>query len=343
MNIRKIIGLIVLLIVLLTAVLGITFYQKIYASNVKETQEIQISSQATFDSLSPILKPVLKNYKTFSWVAKMKKYTHRIKPGNYLFEKGMSNNDLVNMLRIGAQKPVKLSFNNQDSLEKLAGRIAAQIEADSISLLQVISDERFLTENGFEKKTALSMYIPNSYEVYWTMTPIEFRARMLNEYHKFWNENRIALAAKQNLSLLEVSILASIVQKETAYVPERKTIAGLYLNRLHNKWPLQADPTIIFALQHKNSDSPPVKRVLYQDLEIESPYNTYKNIGLPPGPIAMPDISAIDAVLNPDNHDYYYMCASVTDLGKHVFAKTLSQHNVNARKYQNWIAKQPNN
>ncbi len=343
MNIRKILSLIIIFTVFLAAVIGVTFYKKIYASNVKESKEIQIPSQANFDSLRPILKPVLKNYKSFRWVAKMKKYTHRIKPGNYLIEKGMSNNDLINMLRIGAQKPVKLSFNNQDSLEKLAGRVAAQIEADSVSLLQIISDEKFLSEIGFEKKTALSMYIPNSYEVYWTMTPLEFRDRMLKEYQKFWNENRRELAAKQNLSPLEVSILASIIQKETAYVPERKTVAGLYLNRLQNKWPLQADPTIIFALQEKNKNTVPVKRVLYQDLEINSPYNTYINIGLPPGPIAMPDISAIDAVLNPENHDYYYMCASVSDIGKHVFAKTLSQHNVNARKYQNWITQHPNN
>lgn len=342
MNIRKILGLIILFIVLLTAVISITFYQKIYASNVKETKEIQIPAHATFDSLRPILNPILNNYNSFSWVAKIKKYTHRIKPGNYLLVKGMSNNELVNMLRIGAQKPVKLSFNNQDNLAKLAGRIAEQIDADSLSLLEVFTDHRFLSKNGFEKNTALSMYIPNSYEVYWTITPIEFRERMLKEYLNFWNENRKKLAAQQNLTPLQVSILASIVQKETAYVPERKTVAGLYLNRLKNKWPLQADPTIIFALQQKNQNSTSVKRVLYQDLEIDSPYNTYKNIGLPPGPIAMPDISAIDAVLNPDKHDYYYMCASVTNPGRHVFAKTLSQHNVNARKYRNWIAQQPN-
>jgi UPF0755 protein len=163
---------------------------------------------------------------------------------------------------------------------------------------------------------------------------------MLKEYQKFWTNSRKEKAKKIGLTPIQVSILASIVQKESSYVPERKTIAGLYLNRLKNKWPLQADPTIIFALKRKSGNDKTIKRVLLKDLEIDSPYNTYKNIGLPPGPISMPDISSIDAVLNASKHEYYYMCASVTDLGKHVFAKTLAQHNINARKYQNWVAKQ---
>ena len=156
----------------------------------------------------------------------------------------------------------------------------------------------------------------------------------------FWNPSRLGKAKELNLSANEVMILASIVQKETANVPERKTVAGLYLNRYKNKWPLQADPTIIYAIKQKRGFDTVIKRVLLKDLEIDSPYNTYKNLNLPPGPIGMPDISAIDAVLNPAKHDYYYMCASVTDIGKHVFAKNLAQHNVNARKYQSWVAKQ---
>ena len=252
----------------------------------------------------------------------------------------MSNNDLVNLLRSGNQTPVKVSFNNQDSLEKLAGRIAAQIEPDSIQLLNVFKDERFWVENNFSKATALSMFIPNSYELYWTTSASAFQNRMLKEYQNFWNKSRLEKATNLDLTPSEVITLASIVQKETSNVPERKTVAGLYLNRLKNKWPLQADPTIIFALKQKYGQEKEVKRVLLKDLEIKSPYNTYTNPGLPPGPIAMPDISSIEAVLNPAKHDYYFMCASVTDIGKHVFAKSLSQHNVNARKYQNWLSKQ---
>jgi UPF0755 protein len=186
----------------------------------------------------------------------------------------------------------------------------------------------------------MAMYIPNSYDFYWNTSAESFRERMLKEYERFWTPERIAKAEKQNITPLQVTILASIVQKETSTVSERPMVAGLYLNRLKSFWPLQADPTIIFALKEKHGQDSIFKRVLNEDLTIDSPYNTYINFGLPPGPIGMPDISSIEAVLNPKTHDYYYMCASVTKLGEHEFAKTLSQHNVNARKYQNWINKQ---
>ena len=163
--------------------------------------------------------------------------------------------------------------------------------------------------------------------------------KMFEEYNKFWNRSRSDKAKQQNLTPLQVVTLASIVQKETTTVSERPKVAGLYLNRLKDFWPLQADPTIIYAIKQKNGQNTEIKRVLKKDLTIDSPYNTYTNFGLPPGPISMPDISSIEAVLNPANHNYYYMCASVTNLGQHEFAKTLSQHNINAKKYQNWINK----
>ena len=184
------------------------------------------------------------------------------------------------------------------------------------------------------------MYIPNSYEFYWNTNAIDFRTKMLKEYNRFWNEDRLEKAEKLKLSKEGVITLASIVQKETSNVSERTMVAGLYLNRLQNNWPLQADPTIIFALKKKYGQDKIIKRVLLNDLRIESEYNTYKNIGLPPGPIAMPDISSIDAVLNPKTHNYFYMCASVTNLGSHEFARTLTQHNRNAAKYQKWINQQ---
>jgi UPF0755 protein len=244
------------------------------------------------------------------------------------------------MLRSGNQTMVNLSFNNQDTFEKRAGRISQQIEADSISLLKVITDQTFLDEAGFTLETAIGMYVPNSYEFYWNTTAESFRAKMLDEYTKFWDTERLEKAKKLNLTQNEVITLASIVQKETATVSERPIVAKLYLNRLTSGWPLQADPTIIFALKAKLGDETVIKRVFSKDLEINSPYNTYKNTGLPPGPISMPDISSIEAVLNPANHDYYFMCASVTTFGTHEFAKTLDEHNKNAAKYQQWINKQ---
>lgn len=316
------------------------YYSKIFKTNVLKSGELFIPTHATFEEVEGLVRPFLRRTASFKWVAKKKKYTKRIKSGKYLIKKGMNNNDLVNLLRSGNQTTIKLNFNNLDSLEKLAERISQQIEPDASEILQVLNDETFWIENGFTKETALSMYIPNSYEFYWNSNAVTFQSKMLKEYHRFWNSSRKKLAKQLNLTPTQVMILASIVQKETSYVPEQKTVAGLYLNRYKNKWPLQADPTIIYALKLKNGMDKEYKKVLFKDLKIDSPYNTYVHLELPPGPIGMPDISAIDAVLNPANHDYYYMCASVADFGKHVFAKTLSQHNVNARKYQNWLREQ---
>jgi len=336
----KLIGLLLTSLVLITLAVGYNYYSKVYSKNVLHTTDIYIPTNSTIKHLIHILEPDLKNPDSFLWVSEKKKYSSRIKPGKYRISKGMNNNELVNLLRSGKQVPVHLSFNNQHLLEHLAGRISHQIEADSISLLLAFKDSTFLKKNNFSLATALAMYIPNSYEVYWNTSATGFRDKMLREYSTFWNKTRISKAKKQNLTPIEVSSLAAIVQKETAHVAERKTVAGLYLNRYHSKWPLQSDPTVIFALKQKYGQDFVVKRVLTKDLRINSEYNTYKYKGIPPGPIAMPDISSIDAVLNPKKHNYYYMCASIEDFGKHAFAKSLSEHNRNAVRYQRWLSKQ---
>ena len=249
----------------------------------------------------------------------------------------MSNNDIVNLLRSGNQTPVKVAFNNQDTLEKLAHRIATQVETDSTKLMQAFLDPLFLKENNFSEKTVLGIFIPNRYEVYWTISAEKFRDKMLKEYTLFWNSRRTESAKKLNLSKKEVITLASIVQKETTQLAERPIVAGLYLNRLKKGWPLQADPTVIFCIREKKGQNTVIKRVLTTDLKIDSPYNTYLYKGLPPGVISMPDVSAIDAVLNASKHNYYYMCANTEKIGFHTFAKTLSQHNRNAEKYHRWL------
>jgi len=322
-------------------ILGKLYYDKIYKPNVAVNGFVYIPTHASHDNVESLIRPFLKRTAPFRWVSKKKNYKNQIKAGRYALKKGMNTNELVNLLRSGNQKPLQVRFNNQDSFKKLAGRIAQQIEADSISLLKAFKDEGFITENGFNQATALTMYIPNSYEMYWNTSAAQFQSKMLEEYKRFWNQkNRLEKAKKLNLSPIEVTTLASIVQKETANIPERKTVAGLYLNRLQNKWPLQADPTVIFAHNLQAGKDLEIKRVYLKQLTIDSPYNTYINQGLPPGPIGMPDISAIDAVLNHESHDYYFMCASVTKPGTHVFAKTNAQHEVNRRKYQKWVAKQ---
>ncbi|WP_372744843.1 endolytic transglycosylase MltG [Lutibacter sp.] len=340
MKLKKLFLLIIGLLFILGVVLGYNFYNKIYKPNTIKEGFLYIPTNSDYATVENLIRPYLKRVNTFNFIANLKGYPNSIKPGKYKITEGMSNNKLVNILRNGKQTPVKLSFNNQDSFEKLAGRIAQQIEADSISLVAAFQDSTFLKENGFNKRTALGMYIPNTYEFYWNTSPNLFRSKMKDEYNRFWNDDRLGKAKKLNLSQNEVITLASIVQKETATVSERPMVAKLYLNRIQNQWPLQADPTIIFAVKEKLGSDIVIKRVLTKDLEIDSPYNTYKNLGLPPGPIAMPDISSINAVLNPANHDYFFMCASITKIGTHEFAKTLAQHNQYAAKYQVWLSQQ---
>ncbi|MEQ3499665.1 endolytic transglycosylase MltG [Tenacibaculum sp. SSH1-16] len=326
-------------IFLIGGIIGFNYYQKIFGKAVTKDGAIYIGSNASFIDVKKQLSEFVKHPENFVWVAERKKFTQP-KGGKYLLKKGMNMNDVVNLLRSGNQTPITLSFNNQDTLEKLAGRIAEQIEADSISLLQAMQDPSFLATNKFTEKSALGMYIPNSYEFYWNTSAEKFRDKMLREYNRFWTSARLEKAKKLNLSKEEVITLASIVQKETAKKIERPVVAGLYLNRLRDNWPLQADPTVIYAIKEVKGQDFVVKRVLNKDLVIDSPYNTYKNTGLPPTLIAMPDISSIDAVLNHQKHNYYYMCASVDKIGFHEFANSLAQHNRNAVKYQQWINQQ---
>ena len=252
----------------------------------------------------------------------------------------MSNNDIINTLR-SKNLPVRVSFNNQESLFHLAGRIAEQLEADSVSLVSTMNDPDFLATNGFDEDTKLAMYIPNTYEFFWNTDAQGFRDRMFQEYQRFWNDERKKKAAALGLSPTQVAALASIVQKETVKVDERPTVAGVYINRLKRGMPLQADPTVIYAIKKETQNFDTIiKRVLFRDLEIDSPYNTYKYAGLPPGPIAMPDISSIDAVLNPKRHDYLYFVADISNFGYHKFAETLAQHNRNKVQYIRWLNEQ---
>ena len=314
-------------------------YSRIFSNNIKKTGELYIETKDSLLDLTNKIAPFLENKNSFYWVATQKKYSDP-KAGRYLLEKGMSNNDLINLLRSGNQTPVKVSFNNQDTLEKLADRISEQIESDPKQLLDAFKDLAFLKKNNLNEKSVLGIFIPNTYELYWNTSAEGFRNKMLVEFNQFWNKSRLLKAKKINLTKNEVITLASIVQKETVKKSERPIVAGLYLNRLKKEWPLQADPTIIYSIKQKKGQNYVVKRVLLVDLEIDSPYNTYQRKGLPPSLISMPDITSIDAVLNAEKHNYYYMCANIEKLGFHSFAKTLSQHNRNANKYHRWLNKQ---
>ncbi|MDA9234766.1 MAG: endolytic transglycosylase MltG [Polaribacter sp.] len=335
---KKIILIGIAAIIFIGGMISLQYYNRIFADNIRKTGSVFIESKDDLLDLKKKIASFLKDKKAFNWVAVQKKFTNP-KAGKYTLKKGMSNNDIVNLLRSGNQTPVKVTFNNQDTLEKLINRIAAQVETDATHLMRAFLEPNFLKENNLNKKTVLGIFIPNRYEVYWTISAEKFRDKMLKEYALFWNAKRVEKAKDLNLSKKEVITLASIVQKETAQKIERPIVAGLYLNRLKKGWPLQADPTIIFCIREKKGQNTVIKRVLTADLKIDSPYNTYLNKGLPPGLISMPDVSAIDAVLNASKHNYYYMCANTDKIGFHTFAKTLSQHNRNAEKYHRWLNK----
>lgn len=336
---KRIASITIVLLLLLGGFIGYNYYQKIFGKAViKDTVLFVYANEDLMDIYNKISK-VSSKTNGFLWVAAKKKFSNP-KSGRYILNKEMSNNDLINLLRSGNQTPIKLSFNNQNTLEKLAGRIAQQLETDSISLLNSFKDPEFLSKNNLTEKSVLQIFIPNSYYFYWNISPKKFRDKIFDEYKHFWNQSRQKKAAELNLSIDQVITLASIVQKETSKEIERPIVAGLYLNRLKKEWPLQADPTIIYCIKEIKGQNYTVKRVLNSDLEINSPYNTYKNKGLPPTLIAMPDISSIDGVLNAQKHNYFYMCANIEKIGYHTFTRSLSQHNKNAAKYHQWLSKQ---
>tara|TARA_B100000787_G_scaffold64358_1_gene47268 strand:+ start:14617 stop:15645 length:1029 start_codon:yes stop_codon:yes gene_type:complete len=327
------------ILALMIGIYSKNYYQNIFGELVTKDGAIYIGSNDTMNDVEIELIEFIGKENNFYWLAQKKKYLNT-KTGKYILTKGMSLNDVINLLRSGNQTPIKLSFNNQDTLEEFSGRISSQIDADSIAILKSFTDSIFLKKNKLTKTSVLGIIIPNTYEFYWNTSVEKFRNRILNEFTKFWNKDRLSEAIRINMTPAEVMTLASIVQKETTKIKERPIVAGLYLNRIKRGIPLQADPTIIYILKQQKSTNFKVKRVLYKDLKIKSPYNTYLHRGLPPSLIAMPDISSIDAVLNYKKHSYIYMCASIERIGFHEFANTLRQHNRNATKYQKWLSKQ---
>jgi len=232
-----------------------------------------------------------------------------------------------------------VTFNNMERIENLASRVSKFIEADSLSLMSSFNEKTFLESNNLGTESVFSIFLPNTYEFYWNTSADQFRDKMLDQFKLFWNPSRIKKAKSFNLNPIEVSILASIVQRETPKVDERPTISGVYYNRLKRKMKLQADPTIVYTIKLEKGFDTRIRRVLYRDLRIRSPFNTYLNKGLPPGPIYMPDISSIESVLNLENHDYLFFVADVKKPGYHMFAKTNSQHNKNKRQYTSWLRK----
>ncbi len=317
------------------------FYGTFYYNNVKEGEnprDVRIYRSFTYNQLLDAVRQtgVIDNEMTFLRAARFLKLRENFRPGYYRLKPGMGNKALVRMFSKGWQQPVRLVvpgyFRNLDLFADFLGE---QLEADREAFATALNDPATAARYGFDAQNFIGMFIPNTYEVWWTVTPDEFLERMNKEYEKFWSGSRDEKARAIGLTRQQVSTLASIVIEETKNEPEMPRVAGVYMNRLHRDMPLQADPTVIFAV-----GEPGLKRVLNRHLEIDSPYNTYKYAGLPPGPITMPPVAAIDAVLNYEYHDYLYFCANDSFDGRHAFAKTLSAHNENARRYQRALSRE---
>ncbi|MBN3521926.1 endolytic transglycosylase MltG [Algoriphagus lutimaris] len=311
------------------------FYQVFFSPNaLLETDQsytLKIPSNSTFKQVSNQLydDKVINDVVSFSFVSKVMGYQEAVKPGLYIISPKMTNIELVRHLRSGNQAPVRITFNNIRTKEDLAERITKNLEINEDRFLSLLEDSVYIRKFDFDEETIMSMFIPNTYEVWWNTSPESLFDRMFKEYQAFWTAEKKSKAEAIGLSPKEVSTLASIVQSESQKSDERPKIAGVYLNRLRLNMPLQADPTLVFALGDFT-----IKRVLNVHKEIESPYNTYKYVGLPPGPINLPDINSLEAVLNAEDHKYLYFCAKEDFSGYHAFATNLAQHNANARRYQ---------
>lgn len=311
-------------------------YQSFYTPNVLVDGEgpayIKIPKNASFRQVSDSLyqNRLVQDMVSFSFVAKLMDYQDNVKPGRYEISPEMTNAQLVRALRSGRQSPINLTFNNIRTKEDLAEKITRNLEISQETFYSLLTDSTNIGKFGFEEENIMSMFIPNTYEVYWNTSAVELFDRMHKEYQRFWNESRKAKATELGMEPKEVSVLASIVQAETVKADERPKVAGVYINRLQINMPLQADPTLVFAVGDFG-----IKRVLNVHKEIDSPYNTYRNAGLPPGPINLPEISALEAVLNYQEHDYLYFCAKEDFSGYHSFATNLRDHLINARRYSN--------
>ncbi len=319
------------LILLLLAFTGYNYYAKYYGPNVTGRQDyLYIKTGSGFTDVFKTIKDegIVKDTTSFMQVAYSMKYENRVKPGKYRLHQDMGNKKLIRMLALGEQEPVKLAFQNVRLKETFAGMVGKKLEADSLSIIHLLDSAAYLKPFGFTPDNVYVVFMPNSYEMKWNGPAEKFFTRMNEEYQKFWTPERKEQAKAAGLTPVQVSILASIVDAEALHDDEMPTIAGLYLNRLNRGMKLEADPTVIFAIKDFT-----IKRVLNKYLVFPSPYNTYLNIGLPPGPIMMPSVNAVKAVLNYKKHNYIYMCVKDDFSGYHNYATNMADHLANARKF----------
>jgi UPF0755 protein len=333
-------------VILTVSILTITFtfyaYQLFFTPNfmVKDGSAkeayLYIPTGADFKTVVDSLEKnkIVHDNLSFSFVSKLLKYQENVKAGRYKIKAGSNNLDVIRKLKSGNQDPLNVTFNSVRTKEDLAVKLSAKLQPRSVELLKLLNDQIFAQKFNLDTNTIISLFIPNTYQFYWTVSAEEIFEKMHRENKKFWNEERLAKAKALGLSKEQVMIVASIVEAETNMNDEKPTIAGVYLNRFQQGWPLQADPTVKFALRDFA-----IKRILHVHQECDSPYNTYKYSGLPPGPINIPSISSIDAVLNCEKHDYMFFVADFTRPGYHKFTSDYRQHVNSANKYRRTLDK----
>lgn len=340
MNRKKFVAVFMIVFTVMASSFAFYFYQMLFTPNIlveREDELFAIAPGATFKEVQDNLYDlgIVNDLVSFSFLAKVRDYDDFVKPGLYSLHKDMSNLQAVNLLTSGTQHPVNLTFTLARKIEELPEKIAPFVHFSEEELAQIMLSESVAKSYGFDPETFISMFVPNTYEVYWTITPEQFLDRMKKEYDRFWNADRLAKAEAIGLTPVEVSTLASIVESETKKMDEAPRVAGVYLNRLKREMLLQAGPTLKFAIGDFS-----IQRILDKDKEVASPYNTYKNSGLPPGPISLPSIGALNAVLNAENHTYLYFCAKADLSGYHVFATDIQQHNRNAKELHRVLDKE---
>lgn len=328
MKAKKIIWISAAVIVAFITICGIWGYTSFYGKSVKTERELFIHYNTPYGEVLDMLSPDMCHFGAFRLYADHIDLERTCKAGHYLLKEGMSVIDVARMLKIGEQTPVRVVINNVRIPAELAGKLARQLEADSVAFFNALTNNSLAREVGFDSLRLFSMFIPNTYEFYWTVRPEDFVRRMKREYDTFWTPARNAALDRCKMSRFEAMTLASILYEETKAVDEMPRIAGVYINRLRKGMLLQADPTVKYALQDFK-----LKRILHSHLKFKSPYNTYVTKGLPPSPICMPSIDAIDAVLHFEEHPYIYFCARPEFDGHHNFARTYSEHLANARAY----------
>ncbi len=340
---KKTIAIIVLAVALIGGYFAYTFLKKYKLNNVAKEGYVYIPTGASFNQVLDSISPFLKDKKAFEEVALQKDLDKKIKPGRYKIESGTGNNRLVNMIKAGNQTEDTFRIGDFGTVYQMIGRVSRKTEADSLAFIN--SFNKIAKEKGLSSAEDLKPYFfSDTYQFYWTVKPEDFFKKFETDYNQFWTEERIDKEKKLGLSRNQIYALASIVYKESGGKPdEQKTIAGLYLNRYKKGMKLQSDPTVIYAITEQENFKKEIKRVLYKYLSTPSPYNTYANAGIPPGPICVVDKSSVDAVLNAENHNYIFMCADPNKLGYHKFTASDTEHAKNAKAYQEWLnAKQIN-